>query len=185
MESFNPIILSLVTFLPAAGGLLILLIPRRDRDIKWFALVVTIATFVASLHLPVHLHRDPGTFKFEIDKIWISSPNIHYHMADIEPQATVTVLTVERGRAASELGTVPGGDIAAHLARHGFKVTAARSATEWDDLGRGRAASYASDIGTDLLVVGGYGHSRAREMVLGGVSRGLLQHMTVPLLMSH
>jgi NADH:ubiquinone oxidoreductase subunit 4 (subunit M) len=58
MESLNPIILSLVTFIPAAGGLLILLIPRRDRDIKLFALVISLLAFVASLHLPVHLHRD-------------------------------------------------------------------------------------------------------------------------------
>jgi NADH-quinone oxidoreductase subunit M len=80
MDSFNPIILSLVTFIPAAGGLLILLIPRRDRDIKLFALVISILAFVASLHLPVHLHRDHNLFKFEIDKIWIAAPNIHYHM---------------------------------------------------------------------------------------------------------
>ena len=44
---------------------------------------------------------------------------------------------------------------------------------------------YASDIGADLLVVGGYGHSRTREMIMGGVTRDLLQHMTVPVLMSH
>jgi nucleotide-binding universal stress UspA family protein len=34
-------------------------------------------------------------------------------------------------------------------------------------------------------VVGGYGHSRTREMIMGGVTRELLQHMTVPVLMSH
>jgi nucleotide-binding universal stress UspA family protein len=45
--------------------------------------------------------------------------------------------------------------------------------------------SYAADIGADLLVAGGYGHSRLREFVLGGVTRELLQHMTVPVLMSH
>lgn len=45
--------------------------------------------------------------------------------------------------------------------------------------------SYAADISADLLVVGGYGHSRLRELILGGVTRGLLQHMTVPVLMSH
>ena len=44
---------------------------------------------------------------------------------------------------------------------------------------------YASDIGADLLVVGGYGHSRTREMIMGGVTRDLLRHMTVPVLMSH
>jgi NADH-quinone oxidoreductase subunit M len=78
--AFNPIILSLVTFIPAIGGALILLIPRRDRDIKVFALVITLLAFVASLHLPVHLHRNQPGFQFEIDQPWITSPNIHYHM---------------------------------------------------------------------------------------------------------
>ena len=78
--AFNPIILTLVTFIPALGGFLILIIPRRDRDIKVFALVISLLVFVASLHLPVHLHRNQPGFQFEIDKPWIASPNIHYHM---------------------------------------------------------------------------------------------------------
>lgn len=78
--SLNPMILSLVTFIPAAGGLLLLLIPRRDRDIKVFAFVISLLAFVVSLHLPVHLHRNLAGFQFEIDKPWIASPNIHYHM---------------------------------------------------------------------------------------------------------
>src|SRR6202171_5638904 len=80
LESLSPFILSLVTFIPAGGGLLILLIPRRDRDIKLFAFVISLLAFVASLHLPVHLHRDAAGFQFEIDKQWVSTPNIHYHM---------------------------------------------------------------------------------------------------------
>ncbi len=80
MENLSSIILTLVTFIPAAGGLLILLIPRRDRDIKVFALVISLLAFVASLHLPVHLHRNQVGFQFQIDKPWIASPNIHYHM---------------------------------------------------------------------------------------------------------
>ena len=80
MESLSSIILTLVTFIPAAGGLLILLIPRRDRDIKIFALVISLLAFVASLHLPVHLHRNQAGFQFEIDKLWIAHPTIHYHM---------------------------------------------------------------------------------------------------------
>jgi len=45
--------------------------------------------------------------------------------------------------------------------------------------------NYAADVSADLLVVGGYGHSRVRELVLGGVTRELLRHMTLPVLMSH
>jgi NADH-quinone oxidoreductase subunit M len=78
--TFNPIILSVVTFMPAVGGILILLIPRRDRDIKVWALFISLFTFVASLHLPVHLHRSQSGFQFEIDQQWVTSPNIHYHM---------------------------------------------------------------------------------------------------------
>ena len=73
-------ILSLVTFVPLAGGILLLMFPRRDRDIRVFALVVTLLDFILSLHLPVHLVRSQAGFQFEVNRLWISNPNIHYHM---------------------------------------------------------------------------------------------------------
>jgi nucleotide-binding universal stress UspA family protein len=45
--------------------------------------------------------------------------------------------------------------------------------------------SVAADEGLDLMVMGGYGHSRLKERFLGGVTRGMLQSMTLPTLMSH
>jgi nucleotide-binding universal stress UspA family protein len=45
--------------------------------------------------------------------------------------------------------------------------------------------SRAADLGADLLVIGAYGHSRLRELLLGGVTRSILQSMTLPVLMSH
>ncbi len=45
--------------------------------------------------------------------------------------------------------------------------------------------SHAADFGADLVVSGGYGHSRAWELALGGVTRTLLKSMTVPVLLSH
>jgi nucleotide-binding universal stress UspA family protein len=45
--------------------------------------------------------------------------------------------------------------------------------------------SRAADLAADLIVAGGYHHSQLREVLVGGVSRNLLQHMTVPVLMSH
>ena len=80
MNSLDLNILTLVTFTPLAGALLLVLFPRRDRDIRIFALVISLLAFVVSLHLPVHFHRIQTGFQYEIDKAWISSPNIHYHM---------------------------------------------------------------------------------------------------------
>jgi NADH-quinone oxidoreductase subunit M len=79
-QDMSPFILSLVTFTPFAGALLLMLFPRRDRDIRIFALVVSLLTFILSLHLPVHFHREHSEFRFVIDKAWISVPKIHYHM---------------------------------------------------------------------------------------------------------
>ena len=76
----QPLHLTLVTFAPLAGALLLVLLPRRDREIRWFALVVSLLTFILSLHLPAHFHRGQAGFQFELDQPWISTPNIHYHM---------------------------------------------------------------------------------------------------------
>ena len=76
----DPIILTLVTFIPAAGGILLLLFPRRHRDIRIFALIVTMLTFGLSLHLVANFHRKQTEFHYLIDRQWISTPNIHYHM---------------------------------------------------------------------------------------------------------
>jgi NADH-quinone oxidoreductase subunit M len=80
IDNLSPYILSFVTFLPLAGALLLVLFPRRDRDIRIFALVISLLTFVLSLHLPVHFHRGQPGFQFEANSAWISSPNIRYHM---------------------------------------------------------------------------------------------------------
>ena len=79
-DDLSSIILTLVTFAPLAGALLLMLLPRRDRDIRIFALVISLLTFVLSLHLPVYFHRARAGFQYEIDRQWVSSPNIHYHM---------------------------------------------------------------------------------------------------------
>ena len=79
-EFLHGIILTLVTFMPLAGALLLLLFPRRDRDIRVFALVISLLTFGLSLHLPVYFQRHAAGFQYEVDKQWITSPNIHYHM---------------------------------------------------------------------------------------------------------
>ncbi len=93
MISLDSSMLTLVTFIPLAGALLLLLLPRRDRDIRIFALVVTLLDFVLSVHLPVHFHRGLAGFQYEIDKAWIPNPNIHYHMGADGISMWLVVLT--------------------------------------------------------------------------------------------
>jgi nucleotide-binding universal stress UspA family protein len=71
----------------------------------------------------------------------------------------------------------------AWLASHSVAFDAHRE-IELADVGD-QLLSRASDLGADLIVCGGYGHSRLREWVLGGVTRHLLAHMTVPTMLSH
>jgi len=82
-----------------------------------------------------------------------------------------------------EHGESPGADIALFLARHGVKVTASRQGRADNDVGE-QILSRAADLSADLIVMGAYGHSRLRELVMGGVTRTLLDSMTVPVLMS-
>jgi nucleotide-binding universal stress UspA family protein len=79
---------------------------------------------------------------------------------------------------------VPGADLGQHLARHGLKVDVKRITSPDIDV-TSTVLSYAADSSADMIVMGGYGHSRLREFILGGVTRGILETMTVPVLMSH
>ena len=82
-------------------------------------------------------------------------------------------------------GAVPGADIALFLARHDVRVDVSNQSIP-DGVGIGAALlSHLDDFGADLLVMGGFGHSRFREMVLGGVTRTMLKSMTAPVLMAH
>lgn len=80
-------------------------------------------------------------------------------------------------------GEEPGADIALYLARHGVKVEVTSRKVS-GDVGDALLA-FANEVGSDLLVLGGYGHSRFREMILGGVTKTVLEKSTIPVLMSH
>jgi nucleotide-binding universal stress UspA family protein len=96
----------------------------------------------------------------------------------------VTVLTVNPKGDSGKTAEWTAADITHHLARHGVRAEASSTVTDEIDVGNA-ILSRAADLGTDLIVMGGYGHSRARELILGGVTRTLLEHMTVPVLLSH
>ncbi|MEA2808417.1 MAG: hypothetical protein QOJ17_2558 [Rhodospirillaceae bacterium] len=98
-------------------------------------------------------------------------------MAD---KTIVLIIDPKRGAGNEE----PGADVASWLARHGVKVTVQRDTAADSDVG-GVILSRAADHDVDLIVMGVYGHSRMRELVLGGASRTLLASMTAPLLVAH
>ena len=81
-------------------------------------------------------------------------------------------------------GQAPGTAIAGHLGRHGVKAEVKQVPASGGGTGEVILAQ-AKEEEADLLVLGGYGHSRLREMMLGGVTRFMLEHATVPTLLAH
>jgi nucleotide-binding universal stress UspA family protein len=96
----------------------------------------------------------------------------------------VIVATIDATPSAAGHSPAPGREIAAHLACHGVRV----EVHNIDGLGRTHGLALLDEAvaaAADLLVLGGYGHSRARELVLGGVTRELLIASNIPLLLAH
>jgi nucleotide-binding universal stress UspA family protein len=125
----------------------------------------------------------------KLDRIlicWDGSRPAARAIADAMPfltrAAAIDVVIVASGRERSD--EIPGVDMGEHLARHALKVEVKRMVSTDLDVPN-TILSYAADSGADLIVMGGFGHSRLREFVLGGATRGILASMTVPALMSH
>jgi nucleotide-binding universal stress UspA family protein len=92
----------------------------------------------------------------------------------------VVAVSGERGKGRELVGT----NMAAHLSRHGLAVELKRISAGDVDV-PATIRKYAIDGGVDFMVMGGYGHSRLREFILGGVTRTILASTTIPVLMSH
>ncbi|MGK5080362.1 universal stress protein [Janthinobacterium sp. HLX7-2] len=88
---------------------------------------------------------------------------------------------------AAEHGDQPGAELLQYLARHGVEARVHLldgGGVRRGDIGEA-LLSQAGELAADLLVMGAYGHSRLRETILGGVTRTVLQSMTIPVLMVH
>jgi len=95
-------------------------------------------------------------------------------------KAVDLVIVTERGKNEE----ITGATMSEHLARHGVAAEVKRIA-KGEIAVQDALLDYVADSGADLIVMGGYGHSRLREFILGGVTRSILKSMTVPVLMSH
>lgn len=102
----------------------------------------------------------------------------------LQAAKNVRIIWVNPQDEARAAGDLPTAEIASALARHGVKCEAATAYATDIKVGD-TLLSGLTDDGSDLLVMGAYGHSRLREFVFGGATRHILDHMTVPVLMSH
>lgn len=127
---------------------------------------------------------------FKLDRVvccWDGSRSATRAINDALPllkkAGTIELLIVTNEKAKGER-LVHGADIGNHLARHGLKVEVETVPATDHDVAN-VVLSHMADRAANMIVMGGYGHSRLREFVLGGVTRGILSSMTVPVFMSH
>lgn len=137
---------------------------------------------------PVLVVPYAGDFKTMGEQVvvaWYDSREAARALADALPllrrAQQVSVLSFAHPRDAGVAQPLDG--VGAWLKRHGIQASLKREVTELDV---GNALlSRACDLGADLIVMGGYGHTRVTELVVGGVTRSVLAQMTVPVLVSH
>lgn len=102
----------------------------------------------------------------------------------LEKAASVTVVTFNQ-----EAGEITGTDVdpaevASHVAEHGLHATVQHRQLQGERIANA-LIRYAAEMEADLLVMGGYSHSRLQEAMLGGTTQRVLRHMMIPVLMSH
>ncbi len=105
-------------------------------------------------------------------------------IAIAEPGARIDVVVIDGETGFAPGGRTPGSDIARHLACHGLIADVVSLASTEGHIAT-RLAQAALESGADLLALGGYGHSRFREIMLGGVTRALIETQPLPILMAH
>jgi nucleotide-binding universal stress UspA family protein len=109
---------------------------------------------------------------------------IHDALPILEMMDKVTILIVDADKIEHYTDLKPGEALSRHLSAHGINNEVSR-------IPKGEASTSTiilnelSDTGADLLVMGGYGTPKLREIMLGGVTRTLFECMTVPVFMSH
>jgi nucleotide-binding universal stress UspA family protein len=131
-----------------------------------------------------HIHKGPIEPR-RIGIAWDGSRLAARALRDAAPflarADAITIISINEAEAPADASAAT---LAAHLARHDLTARIERSSADHADI-QPTILSIAADADLDLIVMGGYGHSRLRERILGGVTRAMLQSMTVPTLMSH
>ena len=131
-----------------------------------------------------HVHKGPLEAK-RIGIAWDGSRLAARALRDAAPflkrAQVITIISINDAQATAEASATA---VSAYLARYGATVRIQQMDTDRADI-QPSILSIAADDGLDLIVMGGYGHSRLQERIRGSVTRGMIQSMTVPTLMSH
>ncbi|WP_407177445.1 universal stress protein [Bradyrhizobium sp. STM 3562] len=131
-----------------------------------------------------HIFRGPFTAK-RIGICWDGSRQAARALRDAKPflqkADALMAIAINEESAPTQASAA---NLAKHLARAGLPIRIVELAAERADI-QPTILSLAADEDLDMLVMGGYGHSRLQEGILGGVTRAMLRAMTVPTLMSH
>ncbi|SAL82947.1 universal stress protein family protein [Caballeronia arvi] len=114
-----------------------------------------------------------------------ASRALHDALPLLKAAERVSIVSIDEARHDLAAERVSGAEIAAGLARHGVNADVFASVSAPDASAGELLLSRAADLEADLVVMGGYGHARWQELVLGGATQTFLASMTVPVLMSH
>ena len=167
----------------------LLILGQRDPAETWAAGPDFPNEVLLAAGRPVLVVPYTGSFRDTGNRVvvaWNASREAARAVTDAIPllrgAAAVRIITINPR--AGRHGEIPGADIGLYLARHGVRVEVAKDDGVNIDVGN-ELLSRAADFEADLIVMGAYGHSRMRELVMGGATRTIIDSMTVPVLLSH
>jgi nucleotide-binding universal stress UspA family protein len=169
----------------------LVIVGQRDRSFDFSSVLDVPEQIIIEAGRPVLAIPYAGTFPTIGDRVTVawsmrreSTRAVFDALPLLKGASRVRIASVNPRSDARITRDVPGAGIAAALARHGVKCDIGTTVAK--EIGIGDVLlSGLSDDSSDLLVMGAWGHSRMRELVFGGVTRQILEQMTVPVLLSH
>jgi nucleotide-binding universal stress UspA family protein len=174
-----------VSALARLHDLTVVLQPERDSDTfdNTIPLAILFQAGGPVLFIP-HAHKgsvEPKRIGIAWDGSRLAARAVRDAVPFLARAQAITIISVNEVQTPANASATA---LATHLAQHGLAAHIERATVDRADV-QPTILSIAADTGMDLIVMGAYGHSRLRERILGGVTRAMLDSMTVPTLMSH
>lgn len=169
----------------------LVLVAQPEPDNRWEAWAAIPEQVLMESGRPVMVMPYAGRYEARAENVLVawngtreSARATFDAMPFLQAASKVKILSVNLNTSDGMNGFTPGDEIAVNLARHNVKIESGRTISGDISVGN-ELLSRAADYGTDLLVMGGYGHSKVYESLFGGATRHILKHMTMPVLMAH